>query len=105
MSNKIKSASNQVTTPLDCGHNPMAYEYIINDKMSVLRARLLNLADSITGNDSQRTAIKGLMKDFCNDAYYPLLREMRVYLTNLKILDPGSGCSQSMPLNSQVLKD
>ena len=52
---------------------------------------MLNLADSITSDPEQRKAIKGLMKDFCNDSYYPLLGEIEDFLRYFKVIPEGGG--------------
>jgi hypothetical protein len=75
----------------ETGYGKQAYEYILREKMNTLRARLLNLADSITDNVERRKAMKGLIRDFCNNAYYPILREIESYLRYFKVLDEGSG--------------
>lgn len=72
------------------GYGKYAYQWIISDKINVMRARLLNLADSITSDAEQRKAIKGLIKDFCGDAYYPMINELENYLEYFKVLESGS---------------
>lgn len=67
------------------GFGKFAYKWIINEKMNILRSRLLNLADSITSDEKQRSAIKGLIKDFCGEAYYPMLSKLEEYLIFYKI--------------------
>lgn len=87
MSKTIKSGSKDRGNVPISGYGPTAYTYIIHDHMGKLRARLLNLADSITSDKEQREATKGLIKDFCNDTYYPMLRELEAYLKDRKVLD------------------
>lgn len=84
------------------GYGPQDYEYLIEGKMSVLRARLLNLADTITDDKERREAIKGLIKDFCSEAYYPLLREIEAYLTQYGVLDGKLG-HNPIPLGNSRL--
>lgn len=83
----------------ELGYNKYAYTWMINEKMSVLRARLLNLADSITSDNEQRKAVKGLIKDFCKDAYYPMLREIEKYLIFFKIIEEDFGTSNAPSLD------
>lgn len=59
----------------------------LNHTFQVLRARLLNLADSVGSDEEQRKAIKGLIKDFCNDAYYPLKEDIGKFLQDYGIED------------------
>lgn len=79
------------------GYGPQAYTYIIHEHMGKLRARLLNLADSITNDKEQRTATKGLIKDFCNDSYYPMLRELEAYLRQFNVVKEGVGNVNLIP--------
>ena len=86
----------------DSEYNNWAFEHITNDKFNVLRARLLNLADSMGQDPGQRKAIKGLMKDFCNQAYYPLIGELKSYLKYFKVLGEGEDGSTT-PLRDTEL--
>lgn len=68
-------------------YNKFAWEIIVKEKMEVLRARLLNLIDGISGDREQRKALKGLVKDFCNQAYFPLKKELCDFMIDLKVLE------------------
>lgn len=75
----------------ESGYGQEAYKWIINGSMNKLRSRLLNLADSITDDQERRKAIKGLIKDFCGEAYYPMLDQIQDYLIFFKVLDGKVG--------------
>lgn len=45
------------------------YQHIYTHHIEKLKARLLNLADSMTTDERQANSIKGLIKDFCNLAH------------------------------------
>ena len=45
------------------------YQHIYTHHIEKLKARLLNLADSMTTDERQANSIKGLIKDFCNMAH------------------------------------
>lgn len=72
---------------LTSGYGKYAYKWIINERMNILRSRLLNLADSITSDEKQREATKGLIKDFCGEAYYPMLSKLEDYLEFFKVIE------------------
>lgn len=67
----------------------------------------MNLAESSTRDRQQSDAMKGLMKDFLNDAYHPALRELETFLRDKDIIETGEGCSggDHGRLNAQSLKD
>ena len=48
---------------------PYEYQHIYTHQIEKLKARLLNLADSMTTDERQANSIKGLIKDFCNLAH------------------------------------
>jgi len=62
------------------GMSDDAYAYFLRSEFIILKARLMNLAESITPNEKQNEAIKGLMKDFVNQAYYKSLDSIEMYL-------------------------
>ena len=72
------------------GYGKYAYTWMIQGRMNILRSRLLNLADSITSDAEQRKAVKGLIKDFCGEAYYPMVQEILQYLIFFKVIDDKS---------------
>lgn len=45
------------------------YQHIHTHHIEKLKARLLNLADSMTTDERQAKSMKGLIKDFCNMAH------------------------------------
>jgi hypothetical protein len=85
-------------------YNEMAFQWIVNEKMSRLRARLLNLADSITEDAERRRAVKGLIKDFCGEAYYPMLSKIEDYLKYFKVIE-GDNCEMQPKLEEIIRID
>lgn len=71
---------------MDHVYNNMAWKNMVQSSIGVLRARMLNLADTSISDKEQRAALKGLMKDFFNQAYYPLLRELESFLVDYNVL-------------------
>lgn len=52
-------------------------EVILNQHINRLKARMLNIAEAVCGTEiRQCNAVKGLMKDALNQAYYDSLREI-----------------------------
>lgn len=73
------------STPLP-GYNNWAFEPILHQHFNRLRARLMNLAESSTRDRQQSDAMKGLMKDFVNEAYFPALRDMQSFLRDKGVI-------------------
>ncbi len=83
--------------------NNWAFEPILHERFNILKARLFNLADSI---DPQRSkAVKGLMRDFVNNAYYDSLRAMEDFLREKNVISRGEGQSRYMGLDAKSLDD
>jgi hypothetical protein len=80
-----------------------AFEPILHERFNILKARLFNLADSIDPHRSK--AVKGLMKDFVNAAYYDSLRAMEDFLREKNVISQGEGQSGYMGLNARSLDD
>lgn len=94
------------STPTDeVGYNAWAFEPMLHQEFNVLKARLLNLADSIARDDKQADSIKGLMKDFVNDAYHKSLYSIKDYARFFKVIPEGSDQSNSMALQARSLND
>lgn len=51
------------------------YQYLVTHHFNKIRARLYNVAET-NGNDMQANALKGLMKDFTDDAHHKLTNEL-----------------------------
>lgn len=83
MSKKIALPNNGPST----GYNTQAYIHIVREKFGILRARLFNLADTSSVSKEQAEAMKGLIKDFSNDAYYKIVHDLTHFLSSLKIID------------------
>lgn len=50
-------------------------EIILNENMNRLKARMLNIAEAVCGSDTRQcNAVKGLMKDALNQAYFDSVR-------------------------------
>jgi len=78
------------TTPEDFPrYNNWAFQPILNQHFNRLRARLLNLAETSTRDRQQSEAMKGLIKDFVNEAYFPACREIEAFLRDKKVISEG----------------
>ena len=70
-----------------------AFRSILHQHFNRLRARLLNLAETSTRDRQQSEAMKGLMKDFVNEAYYPTCHEIEGFLRDKGVIPRGEGQS------------
>lgn len=75
------------------GYGKYYFSEVLKTQMRRYLARLLNLADANCNSLEQRTAMKGLIRDFSNDAYHKMHREMEEYLKDWKVLNRGEGGS------------
>ena len=96
--------SKTVSTDPFVGYNEWAFEHMLNQQFNVLKARLLNLADSVARDDKQANSMKGLIKDFVNDSYYKSVRDIADYARHFKIIHPNMGQSTS-PLRAESMED
>jgi len=85
--------------PLPC-YNNMAWHWMLKEKMEILRARLLNLADTITDDKERRNGIKGLIKDFCNQTYFPLDRDLKHFMIEYKVIEESDMVRDAFSDNS-----
>lgn len=85
--------------------NNWAHEPILHQHFDRLRARLLNLAETSTRDKQQAEAMKGLMKDFLNAAFYDSVRDIECFLRDMKVISEGEGKTQPAPLRSKSLDD
>lgn len=69
------------------GYSPYEYQHIYTHHIEKLKARLLNLADSMTTDERQANSIKGLIKDFCNLAHLDGRIELDNWAEVMKIID------------------
>ncbi len=69
------------------GYNNYAYEPILHQEFNVLKARMLNLVESVARDENHAKSIKGLVRDFVNQAYYGSLRNLRPYLEYFKVIE------------------
>lgn len=97
----------EVLSPLaPSAYNNWAFEPILNQHFNRLRARLLNLAETSTRDRQQSDAMKGLIKDFVNEAYYPACRDIEAFCRDKGIISAGEGqCGPENRLTAQSLKD
>ena len=87
-------------------YNNWAFQPILNQHFNRLRARLLNLAETSTRDKQQAEAMKGLVKDFVNEAYFAAIREIEDFCRD-KGIDLGTVCvaPNCDTLRAQSLKD
>lgn len=62
------------------------YQHIYTHHIEKLKARLLNLADSMTTDERQANSIKGLIKDFCNMAHLDGREELDTWAVGREII-------------------
>ena len=88
-------------------YNNWAFQPILNQHFNRLRARLLNLAETSTRDKTQAEAMKGLVKDFVNTAYYDSIRDVEDFLRDKKVIsEPEGQCGgPDAQLTAQSLKD
>lgn len=80
-------------------------ECVLHQYMNQLKARILNLAEVAAPETRQCNALKGLMKDAINQAYYGALRELTDVLRERGHIEPGTGHSPIMGLKANSLAD
>ena len=66
---------------------------------------MLNLVESASRSDEQCKALKGLVKDFSNTAYYECLDRMLDYLKYFKVIAEGENQSSFLPLENKSVDD
>lgn len=86
------------------GYNSGAYKWILHEEFNVLKARLLNLAESTSNSKEQTEAMKGLIKDFTNQCYYNSLHKMTSFLEFFNVIDGREGGNDPI-LEANSLKD
>lgn len=61
------------------------YEYgdIVSVQFNQLKAKLFNIVDGIFVADSQKKALKGLIKGFCNDNYWNTIGDIEGWLERI----------------------
>jgi len=74
-----------VTTLKDKGSsgNIYLYKHLISSRFNQLKAKLFNLAETSAMNETQLKAMKGLIKDFCNDQYRCTIGDMNYFMREL----------------------
>ena len=78
------AGSPELPITLDYPQSDIRYsiQSTLNDKFNELKARLMNLAEASVPDTRQCNALKGLMKDVLNQAYFGSVREIRTTLEN-----------------------
>ena len=96
-----------INVPEPSRYNNWAFQPILNQHFNRLRARLLNLAETSTRDKTQAEAMKGLVKDFVNTAYYDSIRDVEDFLRDKKVISESEGqCGgPDAQLTAQSLKD
>lgn len=78
------------------------YQHIYTHHIEKLKARLLNLADSMTTDERQANSIKGLIKDFCNLAHLNGRTELDNWAMSRNIIDKGDFLPVSNLSDNQI---
>lgn len=65
------------------------YQHIYTHQIERLKARLLNLADSMTQDERQANSVKGLIKDFCNLAHLEGREDLDNWAIEMKVIEEG----------------
>ncbi len=96
-----------LNVPEPSRYNNWAFQPILHQHFNRLRARLLNLAETSTRDKTQAEAMKGLVKDFVNTAYYDSIRDVEDFLRDKKVIsEPEGQCgAPDAQLTAQSLKD
>jgi hypothetical protein len=66
-----------------CSGNIYLYKNLISSRFNQLKAKLFNLAETSASNEMQAKAMKGLIKDFCNEQYRSTIQDMNYYIREL----------------------
>lgn len=80
-------------------------EVLLHEDFNQLKARMMNLAECAVGDTRQCNALKGLMKDALNQAYFGSLRRVKRMLEDRGVTD---GCHSDGPtrgLSANSLSD
>lgn len=101
------TAFSGTVTPNEPAHyNNWAHEPILGEHFNKLRARLLNLAETSTRDKQQADAMKGLIKDFVNTAFYDSIHGIESFLRDKGIIQAGEGqCGSANYLRARSLAD
>ena len=79
-------------------------EVILNQHINRLKARLLNIAETVAPETRQCNAVKGLIKDAVNQAYFESVRDIHAEL-NCRDIERGMEYSHISPLRANSLAD
>ena len=77
-------------TPVQ-GGNIMDIFQCLSDNFNQLKGKLYNLIESSIPDNKQQNAVKGLVKDFCNDVYYDTSQGIDSHLRHMGFHEPGEG--------------
>jgi hypothetical protein len=72
---------------------------------NILKAKLYNLIEATIKEEKQQQAVKGLIKDFANDSYRLVIRDMRFDAINAKMIEKESAevPETTYPLENSLL--
>ncbi len=103
----IDNATLDADTPLN-SPVPSSLKYnleiILNQHINRLKARLLNIAETVAPETRQCNAVKGLIKDVVNQAYYDSVREIHQEL-DCRDIEKGMEHCPISPLRANSLAD
>ena len=63
--------------------NIYLYKNLISSRFNQLKAKLFNLVETSTTSEIQAKAMKGLIKDFCNEQYRCTIGDMNFFVRDL----------------------
>lgn len=76
------------------------YQHLVTHHFNRLRARLYNLAET-NGNETQSKAMKGLIRDFTDDAHATLTDELDNWAIGMSIINESDLMPHSV-LSSRI---
>jgi len=82
--------------------NPWEFESIVSTHFNQLKAKLFNLAESVSQTEKQADAQIGLLKGFCNEHYKNLITDLRFFLKEKGFL-PKNEDSSLPPFSAEPL--
>lgn len=80
-------------------------QIVIRENYNLLKARMMNLAESATSDTRQCNALKGLMKDFLNQAYLGTLQRVKDVLESRGLSDDRCVSGPTPGLDAKGLAD
>jgi len=71
--------------------NAWHFQVIVDHNFSILRGKLLNLADAISEDKEKREATKGLIRDFTGESFNRVADEIEELMKALNVIPEGDG--------------